>query len=516
MELNVGNLLNKWTAYSPNKVAIIYEEREITYKELNDRVNRTSNWLLAKGIKNGDRISVLLYNSLEFIELFFAASRIGAIFCPMSFRLTPQEIEYQLNDSGSKLLVFDKELTENVGAIRSNVCLEENAYYCVGIQTPVWAIGYRKAVNESSIIEPKPLKPIDWENVQIIMYTSGTTGNPKGAMLSHRKTFFNTLNAFFYHELRFEDIFLSPYPLFHSAGLLIYTLPSLSRGATVVLRRNYTPEQMLKDIEKYRVTTFGAVTTVLKRILDSGMLDNYETSSIRIFGGGGEKTSIDLIEKLAEKGLYLQQRFGQTETSTICSLQKKDASKKKGSVGLPVLYADVKIVDKRGKELPPYENGEVVVKGPTLMTGYWNKGEETAETIVDGILHTGDLAYKDKEGYFYIVDRVKDMYRSGGENVYPAEIEKILLVHPKISQVAIIGVPDEKWTEVGKAFILPKERGNLNKKEVLEFLKGKVAKFKIPSYVQFVDRLPMTSGDKVKKIELKKKFSHVSEEMQKS
>jgi fatty-acyl-CoA synthase len=184
----------------------------------------------------------------------------------------------------------------------------------------------------------------------------------------------------------------------------------------------------------------------------------------------------------------------------------KDALRKKGSIGLPVFYADIRIVDQDGKEMPPGERGEMVVKGPTLMSGYWNKPEETAKTIVDGVLHTGDVAVKDKDGFVYIVDRMKDMYRSGGENVYPAEMEKILLAHPKISQVAIIGVPDEKWTEVGKAFVLPKEGQNISKEEVLEFLRGKVAKFKIPVHVEFVDSLPMTSAGKVKKVELKKKY----------
>jgi len=506
MTINVGTLLKKWTIYSPDKVAVIYDDQVITYKDLNNSVNKTANYLLARGIKTGDRISVMLYNCPEFLHLYFAAAKIGAIFCPMNFRLTPQEIEYQLNDSGSSLLVFDEDLVENVEPLHSNTSLGKDGYCCVGEQVPEWATCYRKEVKGFSEVETKLSKPLDWEDIQIIMYTSGTTGDPKGAMLSYRKTFFNTINAFLYHELRVEDIVLSPYPLFHSAGLLIYTTPALSGGATVVLRKRYTPEEIFKDIEKYQVTTFGAVTTILKRILDSGMIDKYDTSSVRIFGGGGEKTPVNLIEKLAEKGLNLQQRFGQTETSTICSLPRKDTLRKMGSVGLPVFYADVLIVDENGKELPPGEKGEVVVKGPTLMSGYWNKPEETEKTIRKGVLHTGDLAYRDEEGYFYVVDRIKDMYRSGGENVYPAEIEKILLSHPGISQVAIIGVPDEKWTEVGKAFVVPQEGEKLSKAEILDFLQGKVAKFKIPVYVEFMDSLPMTAAGKVRKVELKEKF----------
>jgi fatty-acyl-CoA synthase len=492
--------------YCPDKVAIVCEEKEITYTELSVGVNRAANCLLAQGIKNGDRISLLLYNCIEYVELFIACAKIGAILCPMSIRLTPSEIEYQLNDSGFSLLVFDEELINTVESARLTIPLEKHGYWCVGKKVPEWAIDYKEKVKEFSIDEPRPMRLINWEDPLIIMYTSGTTGKPKGAILSHRKTFFNTLNAHLYHEIRFEDIVLAPYPLFHSAGLLIYAIPFLSRGATVILRRRYTPEQMLKDIERYKVTTFGAVTTVLSQVLESGLIDKYDISSVRGFGGGGEKTSIDLIDKLAAKGLYLQQRMGQTETSVICALQGKDALRKKGSIGLPVFYADVRIVDNSGKEVPPGERGEIVVKGPTLMSGYWNKPEETAKTIIDGVLHTGDVAYRDEAGYYYIVDRVKDMYRSGGENVYPAEIEKILLGHPKILQAAIIGVPDKKWTEVGKAFILPKKGQKISKEEILEFLRDKVAKFKIPAYVEFVDSLPMTAIGKVKKVELKNKF----------
>jgi len=506
MELNlIGDMVDKWSIYCPEKPAVICEEKSVTYAKLKEGVNRAANCLLSRGIKNGDRVSLLLYNGIEYVELFIAISKIGAVACPMSVRLTPSEIEYQLRDSGSSLLLFDEELAGNVEKTRDGMPLGEQGYWCVGRKIPEWAVDYGEKVKTFSADQPEAVRPIDWEDAQIIMYTSGTTGSPKGAVTSHRKTFFNMLNAHLYHEMRFEDIVLSPYPLFHSAGLLIYAMPFLSRGCTVILRRKYTPEKILQDIEKYKVTMFGAVTTVLKQVLESGLIDKYDISSVRIFGGGGEKTSVDLIDKLAAKGLYLQQRMGQTETSTLCSMPGKDALRKKGSIGLPVFYADIKIVDENGKECPAGERGEIVVKGPTLMSGYWNKPEETAKTIRNGVLHTGDVAYKDKDGFVFIVDRMKDMYRSGGENVYPAEVERLLLAHPKISQVAIIGVPDEKWTEVGKAFILPKEGQSISKEEILEFLRGKVAKFKIPVHIEFVDSLPVTSAGKIKKVELKKR-----------
>lgn len=239
-------------------------------------------------------------------------------------------------------------------------------------------------------------------------------------------------------------------------------------------------------------------------ILQTGKLDEVDSSSVRCVLGGGEKTPLSMIDELAKKGLYMQQVFGQTENSLMTVLPKDDVMRKKGSIGLPGFFTEVWVVDEKGNELGPFEIGEIVGRGPTVMSGYWKMPEMTAEAIVNGILHTGDLGYRDEEGYFYMVDRAKDMYRSGGENVYPAEVEKVLLSHPKVLQAAIIGVHDDKWGETGKAFIVPKPDEKVEKEEIINFLQGMVAKYKFPTYIEFVNELPMTSSGKVKKDELKK------------
>jgi fatty-acyl-CoA synthase len=335
------------------------------------------------------------------------------------------------------------------------------------------------------------------------MYTSGTTGIPKGAILSHRKTFFNALNADIFYNLTSKDIMIVSRPMFHSGGLLVEAAPVLYKGGTLILKKRFRPHEILEAIQKYRVTLLELPATVYQFILLECDLNQYDMSSVRCYFTGGERVPKSMIKEYYRKGITISQIFGQTEASTITFLSPDDAVLKIGSVGLPVFYGEVRIVDKKGKDVSPGEVGEIIIKGPTLMSGYWKRPELTAETIRDGWLYTGDLARTDEEGYVYIVDREKDMYISGGENVYPAEIEKVLHTHPKIFDAGIVGVPDEKWGEVGKAFIVLKLGETMGSGEVLEFLKGKVAKYKIPKFVEFIEELPKTASGKIQKFVLK-------------
>jgi fatty-acyl-CoA synthase len=272
---------------------------------------------------------------------------------------------------------------------------------------------------------------------------------------------------------------------------------------TMVMRRGFDPNEFAEDIQRYRGTIVFALTTMWRLILDTGKLDQIDVSSVRCVVGGGERTPISLFEELAKRNLYMQQGFGQTENSAMMVLPKEDIQRKMGSIGKPGFFTDIWISDGSGRRLPPGEIGEICAKGPTVMSGYWEMPEETSKTIVNGTLHTGDLGYTDEEGYFYIVDRAKDMYRSGGENVYPAEVEKALMTHPKISMAAIIGVPDDKWGETGMAFIVPVPNQTITKEEIIGFLKDKVAKYKYPTKFKLMKDLPLTATMKVKKAELK-------------
>ena len=459
MKWSIGKIASKRALFSPQKPAIIYEDRPISYKSLNDDVNRLANFLRGKGLRKGDRISVCLYNCPELLVSFLAAAKLGLIIVPLHFRLVARELAYQLDRSGTRLFIFDHQLTGAVATIRSSIGVDDDKFICLtnsdmeNAPCPDWALPYSEITRNASPAEPEPEELIDLDDPLLILYTSGVAGDPKGAVISHGQTFFKNFQIMIYTDMREDDVVLFQAPLCHSAGLCAVATPALCRGASLIMRRKFDPSRFAADIEKFRATIVFGLTTMFRFILENEILDKVDTSSVRITFGGGERTPPGLIQDLAEKGIHLLMGYGQTENSAMILMPRDMGEDKTGSCGLPNFFTDAWIEGKDGAKLPPGQVGEIVAKGPNVMSGYWDMPEETAKTIVDGKLRTGDLGYTDDDGFFYIVDRAKDMYRSGGENVYPAEIEKILAQHPGIENVAIIGVPDEKWGETGKAFI---------------------------------------------------------------
>jgi fatty-acyl-CoA synthase len=495
--MNIGDCIRKWSELSPQRVAVIDSGRELTYLELNKRCNQVANFLLQKGIGKGDRVGVLLYNCLEYVEIYLALTKIGAILVPLSWRMAPPEAEYILNDCEASYLFFDEAFLNTAVHIRDNV--EKITHYISLAREGIpWSENFER-VEECSSNEPTGFIKSDLEDPHLILYTSGTTGFPKGAVLSNRKTFFNALNANIFYRLTPEDIFLVSRPLFHSGGLLVDSTPALYKGATVIYKRRFSPEGYLETIEKYQVTIMETSATFLNFVLNECDLNTYNLNSLKSYYTGGERVSTALLKEFHERGIPLSQIFGMTETSIVTWLSTDDAVRKVGSVGKPVLHGEVKIVNSEMERVSPGEIGEVVVKGPILMSGYWNKPEATSEVMRNGWFHTGDLATVDEEGYIYIVDRKKDMFISGGENVYPAEVEALLLENPKVLDVAVYGVPDEKWGEVGKASIVMKDGERMSDSEVRKFLARKIGKFKVPKYIEFADELPRTATGKILK-----------------
>jgi fatty-acyl-CoA synthase len=293
-------------------------------------------------------------------------------------------------------------------------------------------------------------------------------------------------------------------PMFHSGGLIVESAPVLYKGGTIVIKRRFSPIEILETVQRYGVTILELPATVYQFMLNECPIESYNLSSLRCCFTGGERVPVHLLKELAKRGLVVSQIYGLTEASTLFWLPIEEAQEKMGSVGHPIFHGQVRIVDKEGNPVNEGQSGEVIVKGPIVMSGYWGRPDLTNEVIKDGWLHTGDLARVDEEGFVYIVDRSKDMFISGGENVYPAEIEKVLLSHPSVADAAVVGVDDRKWGEVGKAFVVPKGGSTVTKEELTAFLAESLAKYKIPKYIQFMDELPKTASGKIQKYLLKK------------
>jgi len=508
--MNIFWWVQRWSELHPEKPAIIFEGQQINYSELRQRANGTACWLQSLGIEKGDRVAVMLGNCPEFIELYLACSRLGAIFVPLNFRSAAPEIDYFLKNSRPRVFVFGNEFREKIATLNLKNSLPPILLAAIGTNAVDKAvIDYN---SEAAVFDgrrpflTKTLGPIDPEEPQVIMYTSGTTGLPKGAVLTHRKTFFNCLNADIFFELHFDDIMLVVLPLFHSGGLFIQAAPTIYKGATMVVHSKFDPLKVFQDIERYRVTKFLGVPTLYHALVKVDPDRRGNLSSLKTCAGGGEKTTPELLKQCREAGLTFRQIMGQTETSILLWASEEDSFRKPGTVGRPVFHAEVNLAHKNGSQVKPGEIGEIVVRGSTMMKEYWQDPVRTEETIKNGSLYTGDLARMDEDGYFFLVDRAKDMYISGGENVYPAEIERVLKEHPEIEEIAVVGEPDETWGEVGHAFVIPKTDVNLSAEDIIVYCSGRLAQFKCPKKVTFCRDFPRTSLGKVRKGELAKVF----------
>jgi len=509
--MNIASIVRRWSEISPAKTAIITEGVEITYSELERGVDRTACWLQSLGLEKGDRVAVMLKNCLEFLELYLACCRLGVIFVPLNFRSAEAELKYFLENCDPRLFVFGSEFEDTVRKAGVTELMPQTLPCAVGesgtqgafldLNRESAAFDGRRPDLEGSKGSADPGEP------QVIMYTSGTTGEPKGAVLSHRKTFFNCLNADIFFRLDFDDIMLILLPMFHSGGLFIQVTPILYKGATMVIHPRFEADKVYEDIQKYRVTKFLGVPTVYKALLKSVAGNKPALSSLKVCAIGGERVIPELMLQFREMGLPLRQIMGQTETSILLWASEEEVIRKPGSVGRPVFHATVDLLNQEGQSCKPGEVGEIVVRGTIMMNEYWRDPVRTRETIRNGWLHTGDLARRDEEGYYYLVDRAKDMYISGGENVYPAEVERVLRDHPGIEDIAVVGVPDEKWGEVGHAFVITKQGYRLDPGEVISHCEGRLARFKWPKKVTFCKEFPRTALGKVRKALLVKDMS---------
>jgi fatty-acyl-CoA synthase len=362
---------------------------------------------------------------------------------------------------------------------------------------------------QSAPDNPVTCESLEAEDIAALIFTGGTTGHSKAAQVSHRMIGWNTLNTVI-HDVTHNDVFLNVFPMFHTGGLFVYTLPQVIFGGTTILIRQFDPAQVLSLFEREKVTIFGAVPTMYQMLTTASNWETADLSSLRFCTSGGAPLPVPLVEKYTrEKGIRFKQGFGMTEFGPgIFALAPEDAIRKAGSIGRPNFYVDARVVDDANKFLGPNQDGELVLKGPSYCSGYFNDPEASSAAVDErGFFHTGDVAHYDEEGYFYIVDRKKDMFISGGENVYPVEIEKALYQHPAVYMCAVIGLPDSKWGEVGKACVVLKPGTSATEEELLKFVGERLAKFKVPKSVTFMDALPISAAGKILKRDLKDKFT---------
>ncbi len=509
MRNNVGLLLSKRAHLSPALEGVVEVERgrRFTFAALNARANRSAHALAALGVGKGDRVALLLMNGVEYVETFFAIAKLGGIVVPLNWRLVADELAFILQDSGAAVLVFDPELREVVAELhrRGAAATAVRTWIQTGDSADVlsFATGYDALQARASETEPAIGASDDDE--LYIMYTSGTTGLPKGAVHTHRSVLFSNFTIAMTADVRYRDRYVIVLPLFH-VGALTPLTGNVHRGMTTILMRAFDPRRMFETIERERATTLLAVPAMLNFMLQVPDVERYDCASLRWIMSGAAPVPVTLIEAYAKRGIEVHQVYGLTEScGPACLISPEDAIAKAGSTGKAFFHTDVRVVDERGHDVAPGGVGEVLVRGAHVMQGYWNRPDATADTIRDGWLHTGDLATIDDEGFVYIADRKKDMIISGGENIYPAEIENVVLSCPRVRDVAVIGQASAKWGESPLAIVV-KGDAALTEADVLAHCRGKLARFKQPKAVRFVDEIPRNPAGKILKRILRERF----------
>jgi fatty-acyl-CoA synthase len=500
----IQDWLKHWNLHSPERVALLDGEsgERWTYRDLWQRAQAGA-YALEKegGLKKGDRVLYLGQNDLNVISLFFACARVGAILVPVNFRLTPRELSYLIDDSKPELIVHDEALqfAAHEGLANSSR-VETRTLLLRGCES-------KTSLSFEALTQIPRVYPDFWaepSDPAMIIYTSGTTGVPKGALISHGGLFWNAVSTSMRLNIVQSDCAVTFLPLFHTGGWNVLTSPFLHRGAQIVLIKKFDPELILQLSQDHKATLLFGVPTTMGMMARTKKFWNYDLSSVRYAIVGGEPMALELIQTWHDKKIPIRQGYGLTEFGpNAFSLNEQDSIRKIGSIGFPNAYISARVVQEDGSEAGPLEVGELWLQGPACMLGYWNHPEATQAAMGDGWLRTGDLVHFDVEGYFYVTGRKKDMFKSGGENVYPVEIEQVLAKRKGVREVAVIGVPDSTWGEVGKAFLVC-DPGHFDESEIREHCSRYLAKFKIPKYFVEIQELPKSGAGKILKKDLPK------------
>ena len=509
----IGDYLGRRAIYSPDKLAIVdtgkTPELRLTYAEMNARANRLAHWLRdVVGVGYGDRVAILARDGVEHLDAFFACAKLGAIHTALNWRLHWRETAAILADTTPKLLIFSADFATAVTEFQHAPEAASVTHYVHLDGEPVGgSLSFNEARLDSG--EKATTAAVTEDTTAALIFTGGTTGLPKAAQVTHKMIAWNSLNTII-HDLHHDDIYLNVFPLFHTGGLFVYTLPQVILGGTTILLRQFDPAQVLDLIARERVTVFAGVPTMYQLLTQAANWAEADLASLRFCTSGGAPLPVPLVQKYtAEKGIRFKQGFGMTEFGPgIFALAAEDAIAKAGSIGRPNFYVDARVVDEQNRPLGPNEVGELVLRGPSYCAGYFNNDEATRTAVdEDNWFHTGDLARHDDDWYFFIVDRKKDMFISGGENVYPAEIEKVLYEHTAVHMCAVIGVPDPKWGESGIACVVLKPGAEATADDLMQHMVDRLARYKVPRRVEIMKELPISGAGKILKRDLQERFT---------
>jgi fatty-acyl-CoA synthase len=494
----VTDWLDKRAKLTPDRVALIEGPGgpEVTFFEWNKRVNRTANYLRSLGVDKGDVVAVYASNRPEYLDLFWAAPKVGCVLQNLNWRLTVHELRPIVVDADPIVFIYGADWKAQSDELRPSF---ETVKHVVALDEP--ALGDRSFAERDSFpgwFEDRP--ELEMDDAWGIYYTGGTTGLPKGAVITHGNVTWNSVNTITSWGITGDHVAALQLPFFHIGGPNIFMVPLVHTGGTTILCKGFDVDETFDMIEEAGITHYVAVPTMYQMLQSSPRWDTADFTRLELVISGGAACPVPIMQKFWDKGVDFKMGYGLTEASgNNFWLPPERVRDKTTSVGFPIFHIDMRIIDEDGNECPPGVAGELLIKGPHITPGYWRRPDATAETIVDGWLHTGDLAVKDDEGFFTIKGRSKDMFISGGENIYPAEVESVMLAYPGMVEAALVGVPHEQWGEVGKACLVVDDPDGFDRDDFLDFLRERLARYKLPKHIALLPELPKTVIGKIDK-----------------
>jgi long-chain acyl-CoA synthetase len=485
---SVGDLVPAAAARSPEKPALIFEDRPVSYRDLEERIRQAAGAFHGLGVAKGDRVALLLGNVPDFVVALHGALLLGAVVAPLNVMLTAEELGYILTDAGASLLVTDTARLSAVSAVRDRLTSPGHVLVTGSGSTPKGTASFEERLASAG---ESPEAEVGEDDVALLAYTAGTTANPKGAALTHGNLLVNLEQVSHVPALKEaeSDVVLLVLPLFHIYGLNVGLHVPLREGATVVLMDRFDPVASLEAVERHRITVLLGAPPMFGAWLEAGEARTFDLSSVRLAVSGAAALPGDVLDAFRERfGIPIWEGYGLTETAPVVTTTALREEARRDSIGLPLPGLEVRVVDEQGDDVADGDPGEIVIRGPNVFQGYWNRPQESEECFRDGWFRTGDVAYRDEDGYLLIVDRSKDLVIVSGFNVFPKEVEDALVTHPKVAECAVIGVADDRTGEAIKALVVLREEAS--EKELLEHCRTRLARFKVPREIEFVDSLP--------------------------